>query len=64
MVKISLDDISLSKMRSVFMLGTDRTWTALNNYLDMNPVKVPFYNRFFTLATNIGQASMEKIGRL
>ena len=49
MAKISLDDINLSKMRPVFRWGTDRTWTALNNYLEMKAVKVPFYNRFFTL---------------
>ena len=61
MLKISLDNINLSKIRPVFMGGTDRTCEVLNYYLDMRTVKVPFYGNFFTLRINIDQNSVEKI---
>ena len=63
MVKISLDDINLSKMRPVFVWGTDRTCEVLTNYLELKIVKDPFYDSSFTRRTNIGQDSTEKIGR-
>lgn len=63
MVKISLDDINLSKMRPVFVWGTDRTCEGLSNHLVLKIVKDPFYDRSFTQRTNIGQNSTEKIGR-
>ena len=60
MVKISLDDINLSKMCPVFVRGTDRTCGALNNSLDIKTVKVPSNDTYFTLRTNTGQDIRKK----
>ena len=60
MTKTSLDNIKLSKMCPVFMGGVDQTCEASNSYLDMETVKVSFYDGFFSLRTNICQSSIEK----
>jgi hypothetical protein len=60
MVRISLDDINLSKKCPVFVRGTDRTCGALTNSLDIKTLKVPSNDTYFTLRTNTGQDIRKK----
>ena len=61
MVKISLDDIKLSKMCPIFIGGTDRTCKGLSNYLDKKTMEVPCDNNIFNLRKNTGQIIIDKM---
>lgn len=61
MVKISLDDINLSKMSPEFVGETDRTCKTLNNYLVLKTLKIQFHGSMGILRTKI-VANINKIG--
>ncbi|ALI36396.1 hypothetical protein NMY3_02196 [Candidatus Nitrosocosmicus oleophilus] len=62
MVKISLDEINLSKMHLEFVGETDRRCKTLNKCLGLNTVKVPFNYSSIILRTKIGLNNMSEIG--
>jgi len=64
MVKISLDEINLSKMHPEFVWETDQTCKTSNKCLGLKNVKVPFHYSSIMLRTKIGLAKMNKIGGL
>ena len=48
MLKISLDNIKLSKVSPIFLWGTDRTHGVLSTHLDKTTVKTPFDDGLMT----------------
>ena len=64
MVKISLDEINLSKMHPEVLEGMDRTCKTLNNRLGLKTVKVPFHYSFIIVRTKIGLTTLKIIGEI